>query len=318
PRAQGAANGAYYGQGSNGRYPPLRGGRLLGVGAGRSEGEGPRAKAGVDTGDLDGAIWASDVVPEAIRWRWHPYIPAGFCTIIEGDPGVGKPLLLCAVTAALSAGRALPGDTARPPMKVMILTQEDTAQHVIQPRLKAQQANLGNILINDQPFYLDSQGIKRLESSIVRLGFDVVFIDPMVVYMEGGDPNKAKDVRAFLQPLREVALRTGCAIIVVRHLRKSETSNAKYKGAGSIDIGAAVRSALQLSEVSSDTVEAEHIKHNFSRKGDTLVFHKGSNGGFTWDQPKAPTRTQTPQVNKTPRPQVNTPREFARAQQLIR
>jgi hypothetical protein len=54
-------------------------------------------------------------------------------------------------------------------------------------------------------------------------------------------------VRRALMPLKAMAARTGCAVVLVRHLNKdSRNSKAIYRGGGSIGFVGACRSALLL------------------------------------------------------------------------
>lgn len=36
-------------------------------------------------------ISMSEIQAEKVKWLWHPYIPLGKVTIVQGDPGEGKP-----------------------------------------------------------------------------------------------------------------------------------------------------------------------------------------------------------------------------------
>ena len=53
---------------------------------------------------------AADIRPEAVRWLWTGRVPAGTLTVLDGDPGKGKSTLTATLAAAVSTGRALPGD----------------------------------------------------------------------------------------------------------------------------------------------------------------------------------------------------------------
>jgi RecA-family ATPase len=51
-----------------------------------------------------------------------------------------------------------------------------------------------------------------------------------------GDAYKDQDVRKALTPLAKVAQRTGCAMLLLRHLRKGKGGEPVYLGGGSIGI----------------------------------------------------------------------------------
>ena len=63
----------------------------------------------------------------------------------------------------------------------------------------------------------------------------------------GGDNNDAS-VRRATTPLADLAQRTGCAILLIRHLNKQGDLKAKYRGGGSIAFTGAARSVLVVEE----------------------------------------------------------------------
>lgn len=70
-------------------------------------------------------ITMRDVETESVEWLWHPYIPAGKITIVQGDPGDGKTTMMLAVAAAVTNGDALPNGSVGVPASVIFQTAED-------------------------------------------------------------------------------------------------------------------------------------------------------------------------------------------------
>ena len=139
-------------------------------------------------------------------------------------------------------------------------------------------ANLKMIDCVEEPFSLDKKGIERLELTIQDAVATIVFIDPIVAYLGGKvDMNHANEVRDVMAPLAKAAERTGCAIVAIRHLRKAGGKNGLYRGIGSIDFTAAVRSVIAV-EYGRDgkTKIFRHIKHNLTPAGATLSFYMDS------------------------------------------
>lgn len=222
-------------------------------------------------------ICLRDVESVPMRWLWYPYIPAGKLTIIEGDPGIGKSWISCAIAKAVAGGEALPGQEGRPlapPQKVLLCSAEDNPGDTIKPRLVAMGANLDLIEYVDQPFMLNPEGIRSLEETMRTAAATIVFIDPIVAYLGGKmDMNQANQVRDVMTPLAAAADRTGCAIVLVRHLRKAQSDTALYRGIGSIDFTAAVRSVLAVTYArDGKTKIVRHIKHNTTPEGPTLSY----------------------------------------------
>lgn len=230
------------------------------------------------------AVRASEIIPEEIRWLWYPYIPAGMLTMLEGDPGLGKSMITCSLAADISQGRPLPGMQTQgyPPQKVLMMSQEDSMQHTIYQRLMKHDANMENVYVNNQLFALDNEGLLELEQLMREVVATIVFLDPLVGYFGGKlDINRANETRAQMGPLVEISKRTGCAIVSVRHLRKQEGTNAKYRGLGSIDLIGVVRSGLQVGEREDGSHFMEHVKHNLSPKGPTLNYEVNE-GKIEW------------------------------------
>ena len=54
-----------------------------------------------------------------------------------------------------------------------------------------------------------------------------MILDPMQAYLgEKVDMNRANEVRTVMKGLTQVANQTGCAIVLVGHLNKSQTANS--------------------------------------------------------------------------------------------
>jgi hypothetical protein len=73
----------------------------------------------------------------------------------------------------------------------------------------------------------------------------LVVIDPITAFLPRDvAANSDQSVRRVLSLLALIAEKTGCAIVLVRHLRKAGGSKAVYRGAGSIGIIASARTGL--------------------------------------------------------------------------
>ncbi len=241
----------------------------------------------------------SDVEAEEVNWLWWPYIPAGMITLLEGDPGVGKSWITCDLAARVSRGLAFPSEGPEqrlPPQRVLMLSAEDGLGNTVRPRVEALGGDLENILVSDEPFTLSADGVDRMAAAMVKAAATIVFLDPIVAYLGGKvDMYRSNEVREVMSRLNKAARDTKCAIVLVRHLRKtaagmkrSKGENAIYNGNGSIDFVAAVRSVMQVGEDEEGGKFVAHIKHNLSVKGDTLGFDfegegaTGRAGVFRW------------------------------------
>ena len=79
-------------------------------------------------------IRMSDVQEKQVDWLWHPYIPCGKITIVQGDPGEGKTTFILRVAAMLTRGETLPFAVSQRLMSVIYQTAEDGLADTIKPR----------------------------------------------------------------------------------------------------------------------------------------------------------------------------------------
>jgi hypothetical protein len=78
-----------------------------------------------------------------VTWLWWPYIALGKLTMLDGDPGIGKSLLMTQLAATLSRGQFLPDQegqttlaTGGPHVTVMLSTEDGlTYRHFKRPFL---------------------------------------------------------------------------------------------------------------------------------------------------------------------------------------
>jgi hypothetical protein len=215
----------------------------------------------------------SEVVAEDIRWLYAPYFPRGAVTLIDGDPGLGKSSLSVAVVAALSKGR--PWSADRPSGKALLLSAEDDPARVQKPRLIANRADTEKIRYARELFSLDEHGLAMLRTEMLQYRPDLVIIDPIIAYMSASfDLHKATDMTRFFTEIDKIAREFDCAMVVIRHLRKSRDGDALYQGLGSIAVAGRVRSMLVLGRHPEDSeIRAiAHSKSNYGKLGPTIVF----------------------------------------------
>jgi len=239
--------------------------------------------AGPDTPGRPGieTISASSVKPEEVEWLWDKRIPYGKLTIFDGDPDQGKSVVTMDIAARVSRGRGFPDGATCDAGNVAIANVEDGVADTIVPRLMAHGADLERIqIINGIP---DSDGNTRildipgdvpiLERLVESRNIKLLIVDP-VLTMLGGDANKDQDARKALTPLRDMAERTGCAVIAVRHLNKSVGLKAIQRGGGNMGlIGVARAGAFFATDPEDDArrIMAPH-KSNLAEKAPSRLY----------------------------------------------
>ncbi|MCC7364830.1 MAG: AAA family ATPase [Dehalococcoidia bacterium] len=236
----------------------------------------------------------SEVASESLSWLWDGRIPLGKITILDGDPGLGKSTMLFDIAARVTTGRAMPDGNASDlngPAGVLILSAEDGLADTIRPRLEQAGADLDRVVVlesvKDEAGYdrlpAIPDDIERLEAAIQEADAALVVLDPLMAYL-GANINsyRDQDVRRALGALKGVAERSGAANVAVRHLNKAMSSNALYRGGGSIGIVGAARSALLVAADPDDPTGERRIlvstKSNLGPPPSALAYRLVSSG----------------------------------------
>ena len=209
--------------------------------------------------------WGHEVEKREVDWLWQRYIPRGKLTLMTGDPQAGKTTLLCDIMAALSTGRPLPGETEpRAPERSWLMSSEDDKHDTLIWRLENQRADLRMVRLTDEKVTLNRPVLQEIEADIREFRFALVIIDTLTTWMGGDiDMNRANESMDFMNTLKEIAQRTNCAIVLVRHRRKGQAGDNKLNaGMGSIGFSAAVRSELAVNNRPGGLRVVDRIKGN--------------------------------------------------------
>ena len=126
---------------------------------------------------------------------------------------------------------------------------------------------------------------ERIARAIRENNAKLVIIDPVQAFLGADvDMNRANEVRPIFRSLGDIAQATGCAIVLIGHLNKAVGTQSTYRGLGSIDITAAVRSLLFIGKLKDNptTRGLIHEKSSLAPPGQSLAFSLGDEKGFEW------------------------------------
>src|SRR6266568_8483765 len=189
----------------------------------------------------------SEVETQEITWLWEKRIPTGKITLLDGDPGMGKSLIAAHIAACVSTGRPMPDGTPGKQGGIILIAPEDSPEDTLKPRLEAAGGDPSQVLLlntvedldptrrkmYDRPFSL-AQDLDLLEKTIKRMQAVLVIIDPLMAVLGNTiDSSRDQSVREAFTPLAQLAERTGCAILMIRHLSRGSAGHPLYRGAGS-------------------------------------------------------------------------------------
>ena len=226
-----------------------------------------------------------DIEQTSVEWLWFPYIPFGKRTIIQGNPGEGKTYFAMMLTAACTNRKLFPNMEDIEPFNVIYQTAEDGMGDTIKPRLVEAGADLSRVMVIDDTEEALTLSDDRIEKAVRQNHVRLVIIDPVQAFIGADvDMNRANEVRPVFRKLGMIAEKTGCAIVLIGHLNKSSGTQSTYRGLGSIDIMAAVRSLIFIGKVRKDptTRVLIHEKSSLAPPGETMAFKLGDEEGFRW------------------------------------
>ncbi len=226
-----------------------------------------------------------EIQQETTDWIAYPFLPKGKIVTIDGYEGCGKTFLTLKCCADLSRGRPLfgaPHTNLKDPEIAIYMTAEDGLGDTIKPRLAAMDADMSKIIVLEGPIASEEEepepfslfDFELIEQAIVETRSTLFVIDPAFAFLEDKDPGRTKDCRPLLRRLTEIAERTSCSILLVRHLKKGQEERASHRSSGCVDWAASARSMLLVVEDPEDREKRliAHAKSNLAQKGRTLRF----------------------------------------------
>ena len=172
---------------------------------------------------------ASEIDPRDIDWLWKPWLPAGMVGVFAGYGGSGKSTVALSIAAAGSTAGTLPDGQTAPLVSTLIFAAEDSPEHTIIPRLIALDADLDRIHVvdgvgrpGDEPGWVTLRNtVPLIEQSVREHAIGLVIIDPVSSFIGDANGDKESDVRSGIMPIVAMAERTGCAVLLIRHVSKA-------------------------------------------------------------------------------------------------
>lgn len=216
-----------------------------------------------------------NIKSKEIDWLWYPYLPYGKITIIQSDPGEGKTTMLLSLISYLSNGNPLPFSYTKMTAVSIYQNAEDDMADTIKPKLESHNANCNNICYIEKKDELLLINDESIEETIVKSGAKLFVLDPIQAFIgDNVDMNRANVIRPRMNKLKEIAQSTGCAIVLVGHMKKNYSGKSNYRNLGSIDISAVARSVLVVGRLSksSEIKILLQLKNNLAPRGKSITF----------------------------------------------
>jgi len=264
--------------------PPAKGAQGTWKGAGNpiAAGDSRRGAPSEATSRRVQITWANEITMRPVVWAWEDSdggrIPAGSLSIAAGREGTGKSAWAADLAAQISRGR-LTGSLYGSPRRVLYVAVEDSWEHTLAPRLAVAGADLGMVGRFDVIEQDDEQTILSLpsdnallEATIREYHVGAVILDPLMSLLgEGIDTHRTRDVRRALDPLVQIADRTGCLMVGIAHFNKGAGTDPSslITGSGAFkDVPRSVFGFVRDSDADDGTRVMTQTKNSLGR--DTL------------------------------------------------
>jgi AAA domain len=225
------------------------------------------------TGPEDGPVFVDlrDVEARDIEWLDKPFMPWGELVTNNADGDTGKGLYAVYQAARVSRGEF--GDDRR---MVVFAVAEDAYDTIMKPRLIAAEANLAFVRCvswrrkGTADALRVPDDIGELERHLVAMNARMLVIDPLLSHLSGKTNSHIDhEVRLALQPLVDLAHRTGCLVQGNGNLTKDKSRGARSsaQGSGAFTNTPRVGLAMAYDDEDADLRVVEVVKSNIGPKG---------------------------------------------------
>ena len=225
----------------------------------------------------------ADVPLQNVDWLVPDLLPRGELSLLGADGGTGKGLWQAQLIACVTTGKTS-GFFPVPPAqtgKVLILAGEDDPGKVLKARLLAAGADMNRVLCltaddyfqrTGQPLTLKDEALAKFAA---KAGPLLLIVDPLQSFLPADVEMASRNqMRGALLPLRAIAAKQGCAVLIVMHSNKKQGVSGRARLADSSDIWDMARSVLMMGRSNSDgKIYLSHEKSSYSRPQQTVLLH---------------------------------------------
>ena len=225
----------------------------------------------------------ADVPMQSVAWLVPQLLPLGEVSLLGADGGTGKGIWQAQLIAYVTAGKTS-GFFPLPPQqtgKVLLLAGEDDPGKVLKARLLAAGADMNRVLCltaddyfqrTGQPLTLKDEALAKFAA---KAGPLLLIVDPLQSFLPADVEMASRNqMRSALLPLRAIAAKQGCAVLIVMHSNKKQGVSGRARLADSSDIWDMARSVLMMGRSNSDgKIYLSHEKSSYSRPQQTVLLH---------------------------------------------
>lgn len=229
------------------------------------------------------SIWVESVniVPQEPTYLVDG-IPDDNITLLVGDGGVGKGMLTCHLTAAVTTGTATIFEdeaVTREPDRVLLLNAEDSYSRQTTNRLT--RAGADHALITTFDASVRVPDIPEIIDGMYQYQPRLTIIDPLQAFIPQGAAMERRNVmRKIMSPLQAAAADLKCAVLVVMHTNKRIGAYGRNRCSDSSDLWDIARSVFIMGDTCDEwhTRYISHEKNSYGEPNRTQLCCIGSRG----------------------------------------
>lgn len=213
----------------------------------------------------------ADVPMQSVAWLVPQLLPLGEVSLLGADGGTGKGIWQAQLIAYVTAGKTS-GFFPLPPQQT---------GKVLKARLLAAGADMNRVLVltaddyfgkTGQPLTLKDQALADFAA---KAGPLLLIVDPLQSFLPSDVEMASRNqMRSALLPLRAIAAKQGCAVLIVMHSNKKQGVSGRARLADSSDIWDMARSVLMMGRAKNDgKIYLSHEKNSYARPQQTVLLH---------------------------------------------
>lgn len=225
-------------------------------------------------------VWkATDLAPpKKPEWIAQGRLPRAAISVLVGEEGIGKSMLHVWLTAHITTGmpHAGFGIPAREPGNVLLVLTEDDWSSTVRPRLEVAGADLDRVQVicaeadgSGTPYFpTHTHLITEAEPKPDLVVVDA-FLDTVAPGLSLRDPQGA---RQALHPFKEVATRTGAAVLLITHTNRLDARNARDKYGATSELRKKARMTLYAQQDNEGALVIGPEKTNLAKLANASRF----------------------------------------------
>lgn len=196
-----------------------------------------------------------EIEEKPVEWIIPGMLAKGMLHVLGGVQGHGKSLYLIDLASRASQGKKWPiTGEALPQGETLYITDEDSRDKIIKPRIKAAGGDFSKIFIPD--FNIENlnlpHDISKLEGWIEKLENPLfLFLDPLVDY-SNKSLNASEEASKIVKPLRLLADRKNICILYTVHFNKKVKLDSIHRIAHSYVLTSKPRLVWMIAKEDSD------------------------------------------------------------------